>query len=43
MNGVNFDEAYSKAFDLQKRIPEIRFTYQPEVLNVTVVGPFLYA
>ena len=37
MNGVNFDEAYSKAFDLQKRIPEIRFTYQPEVLNVTVV------
>ena len=41
MNGVSFDEAYSKAFMIQGKILEIRFTYQTELVSSSIiVGTF---
>ena len=41
MKNVSFDEAYSKAFSIQNKISEIRFTYQSETLTSSIiVGTF---
>ena len=41
MKNISFDEAYSKAFSIQNKISEIRFTYQSETLTSSIiVGTF---
>ncbi len=37
MNGVCFDDAYSKGFMIHNKISEIRFTYQTEVVSSSII------